>query len=155
MDDFRRADAIELYDARVIVYRGDCDRLNVTWREFPEDGETLYVDGRGLDRILRVIGVDPETWFVQTHPKGKNSGRWETLKDSNLPLIRGSYIVIGHGDMVQGEGTDKIIDLYAKVEGTELLQIRYTTGWDDEGEPQEEERTVTYCGRFGVWWAGE
>jgi hypothetical protein len=132
MNDYRKAWAVELYDAKTVVSLNKEDRHGFS--ESIRQG--YYVFGDEIGYLMEHLGVDV-CWQRQRR----------SLEPSDLGGIE---LMLRERWKTHLEDSDTdIVGLAARVDAPGMLSLRITYQ-NKGGEPDTTE--FTYCGRFSVMW---
>lgn len=145
---YRPADMIELHDSGFILRQQDAPESENGWREFINlGGYTFSFHGEKIAQLLKHLNVDFQS-IVTMGPKKVQ----HALVDTNFHVDQ-ELTVIGTGMAGELDESQKIARLSAFVEAPNLLHIKVVFTYDVNGAQEELEKSVTYSGRFTVWWS--
>jgi hypothetical protein len=144
---YTEAEKIELYDAGVVLHPKDYSEGSAGWPY--AFGESYCIDGRTIDKFVRLLGVKPTIVEKTDEDTGKVTRCVQNAPD--LPIFR-RPMDIGDG-LSEGNEADIISKLWAKIEQPQLLhvRIRYLGGKGDDDQDYFDQ-DFTYSGAFNVWW---
>jgi len=139
--DFKKAEMVELHNSNVVIHRDNYSDAVIGWTEFPGENEEFYVKGDTLATFLKMVGVELSPFREERHSTH--------MEHMDFPITR-RKVTVGsrHGEYVQ----HKIVDLYVKIEKSDLIHIRFVSQWEDEGKLVNYTQEVVYSGSYTVWW---
>lgn len=148
--DFRSADMIELHSSSIVLFRKDYPDAVVGWREYPDQGPILSVDGETLQRLCDHLGIKTHARHTESVGRDGKSRAWrESLDSYEFPLVQHNPHIVG----AYNEPDLWIEELSARIVAPDLLEMIVKRGFrDSDGQVDYWTVNVTYCGKFTVWW---
>ncbi len=147
--EFREARLLELHDAKVRIFsRKYKEELCGGWKEYGGCNDTFVINGEELQRIATHLGIQTEPIYQE----GKGGKRFaEVLGHHEFELVRKVNPDIGSGKVAfnSDESCHKIDELLVKIISDRLIEIRFTSLFDDDSSVEE---SITYSGSYTVWW---
>lgn len=153
LEDFRKAELIELHDRHVAIHPEHYSDALAGWSEYAPR-TNFVINGKGLDRLATYFGIEQRPLKYKESDSDRTGSM--NLKHDEIIVLSQEYDDVGSGYMRNDPDTQshKIKELWAKVVSPNLLEIRFVTLFDGDGEPDSEEiQTITYSGSFSVWWS--
>jgi len=143
---YRRADMIELHDARTIIHARDYSDAFTGWVEFPGDADMTTVSGHDLSQFLEHYGYEA----LAIRGSGKYPRR---VQDLEIEMTHHRPLV-GSGSKHYNMETQEIISIEVEIPlSPNMLSFRVVFSWNSEGKESYATRYLTYCGAYTVWWA--
>lgn len=136
MQTYRRVRSIALYDAGTII-ANNFKTVRVYEHPFHHEDSLgcIRIEGDHIEALAEAFGI-------KTLPI-----KWG---DKRI-LLRDREFEIGKkADIYGSDSSDVVKDLFARIDGPQMLSIRIIEKW--EGESAEVTREISYCGRFSIEW---
>lgn len=151
LDGLKPAELIELHDTGVCIEPENCSSSGAGWREYKcYEGPGFAIAGEDLCHIAQIFGIEPSRVEIKDGKKGPIILDPEFME---FRVRKWRQEVGSKTDSDDYGGMDRVINLWAKIEGPQLLTIRVEYYYDDEDEGRVEYfKQLTYSGSYSVWW---
>ena len=153
-NEFRNAELIELHDSNVKIHPRSYSDALAGWSEYSTK-EQYVLGGEEIERLANFFGIQAETLTAMA---GDPPKRYKNeIKYQEFNIVRKDTKDIGSGsDSTEYGSSHRIGELWAKVIGERMLEIKFTTLYGEDSETEEQEMVcVTYSGSYSVWWSPE
>ena len=155
-NEFKNVELIELHDSNVKIHPRTYSDALAGWSEYSTK-EQYVLGGEEIERLANYFGIQAETLTAMA---GDPPKRYKNeIKYQEFNIVRKDTKDIGSGHTtIEGGGSHKIGELWAKVIGERMLEIKFTSLFGGESEDEDEDQEmvyVTYSGSYSVWWSPE
>jgi len=148
---YRKAEKIELHNAGVVIHNYDYSDAITGWHEYDDTVDYCFVlNGECISELCAVLGIE-----TQRIPPVYGAKYPRDIKDMELPIITKNRKEVAARYGRGGGSNHKVKDLEFATEKSDLIHIRFVSE-PLEGEKWEGEvLSVTYSGRYTIWWKAD